>query len=277
MIGRLSTRHLSFVRSTRRQPPRSMPGHSGLVVPCSDGDRRLSRSTDGSRYPRLVPSGSRLGLRQHRLRGIQEGRRPPCSGCVVVYVVVSPLVASAQRQWRSLGARSMLDARSFMISTLRSQVGFAAAVAHARLRLSRLELIGGSGRTAAPPGAGRYAYSVPRAPSFRLPPSSRRGEALWEWVEAESGSLGVASSESAAGSGRLRASVLAAVKSAARFRPSRGRAGVSLGLDGCEVRLCDPCVRVCACVSRECKSHTDTHSHSHKHFTHQGGSRTGAV
>ena len=29
-----------------------------------------------------------------------------------------------------------------------------------------------------------------------------------------------------------------------RFRPSRGRAGVSLGLDGCEVRLCDPCARV---------------------------------
>ena len=26
----------------------------------------------------------------------------------------------------------------------------------------------------------------------------------------------------------------------------------SLGLDGCEVRLCDPCVRVCACVSRVC-------------------------
>ena len=63
--------------------------------------------------------------------------------------------SSAQRQWRSLGARSMLDARSFMISTLRSQVGFAAAVAHARLRLSRLELIGGSGRT-----AGRYASAA---------------------------------------------------------------------------------------------------------------------
>ena len=84
----------------------------------------------------------------------------------------------------------MLDARSFMISTLRSQVGFAAAVAHARLRLSRLELIGGSGRT-----AGRYA-SAARAfwPSFRRPPSSRRGEALWERVEAGSGSLGAASS-----------------------------------------------------------------------------------
>jgi hypothetical protein len=49
----------------------------------------------------------------------------------------------------------MLDARSFMISTLRSQVGFATAVAHARLRLSRLELIGGSGRT-----AGRYASAA---------------------------------------------------------------------------------------------------------------------
>ena len=59
--------------------------------------------------------------------------------------------SSAQRQWHSLGARSMLDARSFMISTVDaalSQVGFATAVAHARLRLSRLELIGGSGRTA---------------------------------------------------------------------------------------------------------------------------------
>ena len=50
----------------------------------------------------------------------------------------------------------MLDARPFMIShSLRSQVGFAAAVAHARLRLSRLELIGGSGRT-----AGRYASAA---------------------------------------------------------------------------------------------------------------------
>ena len=49
-------------------------------------------------------------------------------------VVVSP--ASVALAWRPL---HMLDARSFMISTLRSQVGFAAAVAHARLRLSRLE------------------------------------------------------------------------------------------------------------------------------------------
>ncbi len=82
------------------------------------------------------------------LAGVQGGWHPPCSGCVVV----SP---ASLHQWHSLGARSMLDARSFMISTLRSQVGFATAVAHARLRLSRLELIGGSGRT-----AGRYASAA---------------------------------------------------------------------------------------------------------------------
>ncbi len=71
------------------------------------------------------------------------------------------------------------------------------AVAHARLRLSRLELIGVSGRT-----AGRYA-SAARAFKIRRPLSSRRGEALWERGEAGSGLLGAASSESAAGSGWL--------------------------------------------------------------------------
>jgi hypothetical protein len=91
----------------------------------------------------------------------------------------------------------MLDARSFMISTLRYQVGFSAAVAHARLRLSRLEL--SSGAPAAPPAATRLL----RALSFRRPPSSRRGEALWEREAAGSDSLGAASSESAAGSVRL--------------------------------------------------------------------------
>ena len=86
---------------------------------------------------------------------------------------------------------------------MRSQVGFAAAVAQARLRISRLELIagliGGSGRT-----AGRYASA---ARAFISPTAfeQARGEALWERVEAGSGSLGAASSESAAGSGRLRA------------------------------------------------------------------------
>ena len=47
------------------------------------------------------------------------------------------------------------------------------------------------------------------------PPSSRRGEALWERVEAGSGSLGAASSESAAGSAGAVGSGPAAVESAA--------------------------------------------------------------
>ena len=48
----------------------------------------------------------------------------------------------------------------------------------------------------------------------------------------------------AVGSGRPGLRIL----SRPRFRPSRGRAGVSLGLDVCEVRLCDPCARVRPCI-----------------------------
>ena len=49
----------------------------------------------------------------------------------------------------------MRDARAFMVATMRHQVGFAAALVHARLRLSRLDLVGHSGRT-----AGRYASAA---------------------------------------------------------------------------------------------------------------------
>ena len=55
--------------------------------------------------------------------------------------------------WRMLGTRSMSEARAWMLSVMRQQVGFAAAIAHARLRLSRLERIGHSGRTAGRSGA----------------------------------------------------------------------------------------------------------------------------
>ncbi len=64
-----------------------------------------------------------------------------------------------------------------MISThLRSQVGFAAAVAHARLRLSRLELIGGSGRT-----AGRYASAARAFISPTAFEQARGGEMCGMW------------------------------------------------------------------------------------------------
>ena len=45
----------------------------------------------------------------------------------------------------------------------------------------------------------------------------------------------------------------------------RGRAGVSLGLDGCEVRLCDPCARVRrVCVPASPGVFLDTDSEVHK-------------
>ena len=146
-----------------------MPGQRPGRLVQSDGDRRPSRSTDGSRsissphslrfaaWSSAAPLAGGPGRSASSLLRLR--RRPPtcsvsgapqfrgscqCVGSLFSYKSLS--------QWRSLGARSMLDARSFMISTLRSKVGFAAAVAHARLRLSRLELIGGSGCT-----AGRYA------------------------------------------------------------------------------------------------------------------------
>jgi hypothetical protein len=67
----------------RQRLPHSTPGQQPGTFH-SDGDRRPSRGTDGSRYPRFVPSSSRPGLWQHRLRGVQGGRHPPCPGCVVV-------------------------------------------------------------------------------------------------------------------------------------------------------------------------------------------------
>ena len=138
-------------------------------------------------------------------------------GCVVV----SP--ASVALAWRPLHARRTVlhDLDAALPGRLRR-----GRCACPPPPISRLELIGGSGPLAAPPAATR----LPRAPSFRRPPSSRRGEALWERVEAGSGSLGAASSESTAGSGQVGSNWLGAVGCSApalrllsrpRFRPSR--------------------------------------------------------
>ena len=138
-----------------------------------DGDRR-PRGPVGA--PTAVDILASFSPVRNPVRGLVFGSTA-CGGSREVGVLLAQAASSsAQRQWRLLGARSMLDARSFMISTLRSQCGFAAAISHARLRLLRLELIGGSGRTAGPiaPATTR----LPRgAPSFRRLPSSRRGEA----------------------------------------------------------------------------------------------------
>ena len=57
--------------------------------------------------------------------------------------------SAAQREWRSMGARSLVDARAYFVARIRRQMSFTAAVSHARLRLRRLETIGHGGRTAA--------------------------------------------------------------------------------------------------------------------------------
>ena len=61
--------------------------------------------------------------------------------------------SAAQRQWRTLGTRSLEDARAWMIGVMRRQVSFAAAFAHARMRLARLERVGHAGRIAGRVGA----------------------------------------------------------------------------------------------------------------------------
>ena len=79
-----------------------------------------------------------------------------CGGSRDVGTLIDQAATSAaQREWRRLGSRTVTDARAFIISVMRRQISFAAAVAHARLRLSRLELIGHSGRA-----AGRYASAA---------------------------------------------------------------------------------------------------------------------
>jgi hypothetical protein len=93
----LSTGHLPFVRSMRQRLPHSTPAQQPGTF--GRGPPPQTRGTDGSRYPRFVPSSSRPGLRQHRLRGVQGGWHPPCSGCVVV----SPASVALAR--RSLHAR----------------------------------------------------------------------------------------------------------------------------------------------------------------------------
>ena len=213
-----------------------------------------SRSTDGRRYvPRFVPSGSRLGLSGStawRLQGVKGGWRPPCSGCV------GPTASSsgAQRQWRSIGARSMLDARSFMISTLRSQVSFAAAIGPLRKPASASHVLSSSrhrGLQKSRCTAGRYASA---ARAFISPTA---------FEQARGGALGAGGGRVGfAGGGlfRVQAPLLsrprgafgsgaAAVEPAADsgIRSSRGCAGVLAGLDGSVVRfVCVFHVLVCA-------------------------------
>ena len=134
-------------------------------------------------------------------------------------------------------------------------------LAHARLRLSRLvvstlELIGGSGRTGhrrplrvckrvccARLHLGLHFADRLRAGAGRRSGSGRRpGRVRW-------GRPLLSRPRGAFGSGAAAEAPAAVdVLSRPRIRSSRGRAGVLVGMDGCEVRLCDPCARARPCV-----------------------------
>ena len=97
--GRLSTGHISFVLSTRRQLPRSMPGQRPGTV--SDGDRRTAA-------PVGAPTAVDILASFPPVRGLVFGSTA-CGGSREVGVLLAQAASSsAQRQWRSLGARSML-------------------------------------------------------------------------------------------------------------------------------------------------------------------------
>ena len=148
----------------------------------------------------------------------------------------------------------MLDARSFMISTLRSQVSFAAAIGPLRKPASASHVLSSSrhrGLQKSRCTAGRYASA---ARAFISPTA---------FEQARGGALGAGGGRvgfTGGGLFRVQAPLLsrpqgafgsgaAAVEPAADSVVARlcGCVG-GLGWFGCEVRLCLPCARVRPCV-----------------------------
>ena len=150
---RASLVRVSFVRSTRRQLPHSnMPGRAAWYS--------RTRTAVPVGAPTAVdilasfPPVRGLVCWQHRLRGSRE---------VGVLLAQAASSSSAQRQmWRSLGARSiLLDARSFMISTLRSHCALRSASPRPlRMHASASRVSSSSGALAARAPAGRYASAA---------------------------------------------------------------------------------------------------------------------
>ena len=131
--------------------------HSEYAAAAAALDARTAAwyARSGTAPPADAPTAVDILASFPPVRGLVFGSTA-CGGSREVGVLIGQAADSAaQRQWRSLGARTMRDARAFMVATMRHQVGFAAAVAHARLRLSRLEIVGHSGGT-----AGRYASAT---------------------------------------------------------------------------------------------------------------------
>ena len=73
-----------------------------------------------------------------------------CGGSSAVGALVDAIATSSaqERQWRSLGTRTVGEARAYFVSVVRRRLSFTAAVAHARMRLARLQDLGHEGRRA---------------------------------------------------------------------------------------------------------------------------------
>ena len=107
----------------------------------------------GQQAPQGRPTAVEILSSYPPVRGLVYGSTSGGGSRDVGVLIGQCASSAAQRQWRMLGSRTMTDARAWMISMMRQQVGFAAAIAHARLRLSRLERIGHAGRIAGRSGA----------------------------------------------------------------------------------------------------------------------------
>ena len=103
----------------------------------------------GQERPAGTPTAVGILAQFPPVRGLVFGCTA-CGGSREVGELIEQCAGSAAaREWRSIGARTQQEYYAFAVSLLRRRVGFAAAVAHARLRLSRLQLMGHEGRTAA--------------------------------------------------------------------------------------------------------------------------------
>ena len=109
----------------------------------------------GRERPRGTPTAESILASYPRVEGLVFGSLA-CGGSAAVGALLDAVAtSSAQRQWRMLGTRTVGEARAYFISVVRRRVSFAAAVAHARLRLGRLESLGHEGRRADRFTAGR--------------------------------------------------------------------------------------------------------------------------
>ena len=142
----LTVLEVTFSRVACGSIPCVCPSSPGcLAVPVGFAGGGLYATSEHLSPGRGVRSGACLAWRSPVFAGWLPRRQPSDSGARLV----------------PASLRFMLDARAFMISTLRSQVGFAAAVAHARLRLPVLASRALLGDPAA--AASRYASTSARA------------------------------------------------------------------------------------------------------------------